>query len=126
MKISSKIALVLVIILLVIFVFNFFKKDTPHNSPQPQNKVNEEYVDTQHQSKIQIYITKEGEVFIQNEKIDLDSIPSRIEGLKNKFPDGEIIVYKGKDSPSKVVTKVVDLANAEKIINVVVAAKKEK
>ena len=76
-------------------------------------------------NKIIIGITKEGEVWIEGEKSDLNLIQSKIESLKNKFPDGNITVYKDKDSPSKIVAKVSDLVGADEIINVVTHATKE-
>ena len=76
-------------------------------------------------NKIIIGITKEGEVWIEGEKSDLNLIQSKIENLKNKFPDGNITVYKDKDSPSKIVAKVSDLVGADEIINVVTHATKE-
>ena len=74
--------------------------------------------------KIIIGITKDGEIWIDGEKSNLDLIQSRIEDLKNKFPDREIIVGKDKDSPSEIVIKVSDLVSPDEIINVVVNATK--
>ena len=76
-------------------------------------------------SKIIINITKEGEVWIEGEKIELDSIQSRAEDLKKKFPEGKLIVYQDKDSPSKIVTEVSDLVSADETRIVIVSATKE-
>ncbi len=76
-------------------------------------------------SIIAIRITKEGEIWIEGEKIDLYTIKSRMEDLKKKFPDGKIIVGKDKDSPSKIVTEVSNLVSPDEIRNVVVHVTKE-
>ncbi|MFC1841127.1 tetratricopeptide repeat protein, partial [Thermodesulfobacteriota bacterium] len=60
-------------------------------------------------SIIVISITKEGEIWIEGEKVELNTVKSRIEDLKNKFPAGKIIIGKDKDSPSEIVTEVSNL-----------------
>ena len=73
-----------------------------------------------------INLTKEGEIWIENEKVDLDSIKGRIEDFKNEYPDGNVIITCDKDLfNNKAIAEVIDQIRAAKVKDVVVAATKE-
>lgn len=128
----ASIAMLNIIVLIFLIIASCSKEEKAEKQHDMENKTVTDTSKTlpsaiEGKGNITIMISNEGEVFIQDKKTDLDSISiqSRIDDLKNKFPDGEIIIYKYRDSPSRIVTEVSDLVSADKIIDVVVHGTKE-
>ncbi len=76
--------------------------------------------------EITIDITKEGEICIQGEQFNLDSIQHKIDDFKNEYPDGRIVIGGDMDAHNtKIMKDVIDLARAANVKIVVVAVEKE-
>lgn len=73
-----------------------------------------------------IEMQKEGEIWIEGERVDITSIKSRIEDFKNKYPDGNVMISCDKDFYNKKATDaILEQVRAAKLKSVVVAASKE-
>lgn len=78
------------------------------------------------ENNIIIVIQKEGEIWVEGEKIDLTSILNRIEKFRNEHPEGNVIITCDKDNKNNMgVKEVLEQIRAAKIKSVVVAASKE-
>jgi biopolymer transport protein ExbD len=78
------------------------------------------------ESRFIINMQKEGEIWVEGEKVDLTAIKSRIEDFKNKYPEGNVIITCDKDFLNKkVIEEVLEQVRAAKVKSVVVAASKE-
>ena len=76
-------------------------------------------------NKIIIDMNKDGEIWIENKKVDLDSIKSRIEDFMNEYPDGNVIITCDKANLNNgAIAEVLEQLRVAKVKNVVVATEK--
>ncbi|MBN1973347.1 MAG: biopolymer transporter ExbD [Sedimentisphaerales bacterium] len=72
-----------------------------------------------------IDMKKDGEIWIENEKVDIDSIKSRIENFMNEYPDGNVIITCDKAHLNNgAISEVIEQLRVAKVKNVVVATEK--
>ena len=79
----------------------------------------------QEETNIVIGVTKDGQVWIEGQPIDMRSVRSRMERFKHENPDGNVVITADKDCLFGVAIEVLDQVRLAQIKNVVVAATKE-
>ncbi|MFC1494235.1 ExbD/TolR family protein [Thermodesulfobacteriota bacterium] len=122
-KYSKRSTAALIVTFIVIGLMFFIETGCAREEKSEQQTIPPVNVD---KSKIILDITKTGEILIQDEKIDLNSIQSRIKDFMNEYPDGDIIILSDKDPfNNKVVEEVLDQVRAAKVKNIVVATEKK-
>ncbi|WP_319380863.1 biopolymer transporter ExbD [Thiomicrorhabdus sp.] len=109
----------MVFILLVFFVVNTsFVKETGIEIQRPNAKSTE----TQEQANILIAVTREGEIWIDKQQVDLRALRGHIERLHAESPEGTAVVLADTHSQTGIVMQVVDQARLAGIAKVAVAA----
>jgi biopolymer transport protein ExbD len=81
--------------------------------------------ESKEETNIVIGVTKEGQVWIEGQPIDIRSVRSRMERFKHENPDGNVVITADKDSLFGDSIEVLDQVRLAQIKNVVVAATKE-
>ncbi len=69
-----------------------------------------------------IAVTKDGEVHIDNKKIDVEKLKVEIQRIKAETPEGSIVIQADRNSKAGVVMKVLDAAKGAGVKSVSVAA----
>ena len=109
----------MIFILLIFFlVTTTFVKESGVDVNRP---VESESKSKKEEAIIQIYVTKDGMVFIDEQAIDVRSVRSRMERFKYENPDGNVIITADKQSHFGVSVQVLDQVRLANITNVVVA-----
>jgi biopolymer transport protein ExbD len=109
----------MVFILLVFFVVNTsFVKETGVEIQRPSAKS----AVKQEQATILIAVNREGEIWIDKQRVDLRALRGHIERLHAESPEGSVVVLADSVSETGVVMQVVDQARLAGIAKVVVAA----
>ena len=79
----------------------------------------------QEQASLIISITKEGEVWIDNKRVDIRSIRSHIELLHAQNPEGTVIIMADKNALTGATVAVLDQVRLSGVSNVAIAASKK-
>ena len=79
----------------------------------------------QEQASLIISITKEGEVWIDNKRVDIRSIRSHIELLHAQNPEGTVIIMADKNALTGATIAVLDQVRLSGVSNVAIAASKK-
>jgi biopolymer transport protein ExbD len=109
----------MVFILLVFFVVNTsFVKETGVEIQRPSAKS----AVKQEQATILIAVNREGEIWIDKQRVDLRALRGHIERLHAESPEGSVVVLADSVSETGVVMQVVDQARLAGIAKVAVAA----
>lgn len=109
----------MVFILLVFFVVNTsFVKESGVEIQRPSAKS----AVKQEQATILIAVNREGEIWIDKQRVDLRALRGRIERLHAESPEGSVVVLADSESETGVVMQVVDQARLAGIAKVAVAA----
>ena len=109
----------MVFILLVFFVVNTsFVKETGVEIERPSARS----AVKQEQATILIAVSREGEVWIDKQRVDLRALRGHIERLHAESPEGSVVVLADSKSQTGVVMQVVDQARLAGIAKVAVAA----
>jgi biopolymer transport protein ExbD len=109
----------MVFILLVFFVVNTsFVKETGVEIERPSARS----AVKQEQATILIAVNREGEVWIDKQRVDLRALRGHIERLHAESPEGAVVVLADAESETGVVMQVVDQARLAGIAKVAVAA----
>jgi biopolymer transport protein ExbD len=112
----------MVFILLVFFVVNTsFVKETGVEIERPSAKS----AVKQEQANILIAVNREGEIWINKQRVDLRALRGHIERLHAESPEGSVVVLADSKSQTGVVMQVVDQARLAGIAKVAVAAKEQ-
>ena len=109
----------MVFILLVFFVVNTsFVKETGVEIQRPSAKS----AVKQEQATILIAVSREAEIWIDKQRVDLRALRGQIERLHAESPEGSVVVLADSESETGVVMQVVDRARLAGIAKVAVAA----
>ena len=109
----------MVFILLVFFVVNTsFVKETGVEIQRPSAKS----AVKQEQATILIAVNREGEIWIDKQRVDLRALRGQIERLHTESPEGSVVVLADSESETGVVMQVVDQARLAGVAKVAVAA----
>jgi biopolymer transport protein ExbD len=109
----------MVFILLVFFVINTsFVKETGVEIERPSAKS----ALKQEQAAILIAVNRQGEIWIDKQRVDLRVLRGHIERLHAESPEGSVVVLADSKSQTGVVMQVVDQARLAGIAKVAVAA----
>jgi biopolymer transport protein ExbD len=112
----------MVFILLVFFVVNTsFVKETGVEIERPSAKS----AVKQEQANILIAVNREGEIWINKQRVDLRALRGHIERLHAESPEGSLVVLADSKSQTGTVMQVVDQARLAGIAKVAVAAKEQ-
>ena len=112
----------MVFILLVFFVVNTsFVKETGVTIERPSAKS----AVKQDQANILIAVNREGEIWIDKQRVDLRALRGHIERLHAESPEGSVVVLADSKSQTGTVMQVVDQARLAGIAKVAVAARKQ-
>ena len=109
----------MVFILLIFFlVTSSFTKESgvEVDRPTAQTAVREE-----HASMI-IGVTDNGEIWIENEQIDIRSVRAYVENQQAQNPEGTIIILADKDARTGITVEVLDQVRLAGVTNVSIAA----
>ena len=109
----------MVFIMLVFFVVNTsFVKETGVEIQRPSAKS----AVKQEQATILIAVSREAEIWIDKQRVDLRALRGHIERLHAESPEGSVVVLADSESETGVVMQVVDQARLAGIAKVAVAA----
>ena len=109
----------LVFILLVFFVVNTsFVKEAGVEIERPSAKT----AVTQEQATILVAVTRDGEDWIDKQRVDIRALRGHIERLHAESPEGSAVVLADAAAPAGIVMQVVDQARLAGIAKVAVAA----
>ncbi|NVJ50045.1 MAG: biopolymer transporter ExbD [Gammaproteobacteria bacterium] len=76
-------------------------------------------------ANIFIAVTKPGEVYIDNKKVEIEKLKLEVQRLKNEAPEGSIVIQADRDSKAGVVMKVLDAVKGAGVSRVSVAATRQ-
>ena len=111
-----------VFILLIFFlVTSSFTKESgiDVDRPSAQSPAREE------QGSMIIAVSKEGEVWIDNNKIELNAVRSHVERAHAQNPEGTIIILADQNSRTGITVEVLDQVRLAGVTNVSIAASNE-
>lgn len=112
----------MVFILLIFFVVNSsFVKETGVEVDRPTAQTAER----QDQAGILIAITKDGEVWIEQQQVDVRAVRGHVERLHAESPEASALILADKRSETGLVMQVLDQARLAGIARVAVAASEE-
>jgi len=112
----------MVFILLIFFLVTAsFTKESGINVDRPtaQTAVRQE------QGNIIIGINEKGEVWIDNQNVDIRSVRAHIERLHAQNPEGTVIILADKSSRTGIAVEVLDQVRLAGVSNVAIAAAKK-
>ena len=95
------------------------------NRPRIQDWPQRKPGDKADPSRIIILITKEGEIWIENQQFDIASMVSRMERFHKEYPDGFVLIAGSSDTPLGKTIEVLDKVKMTGVKNVSVAIAKE-
>ena len=111
----------MVFILLIFFAVNAnFVKQTGVEIERPSAKT----AVTEAKANILIAVTEQGEIWIDQKKVDLRRVRSIVERLHAENPEGSVVILSDKNSRAGLVVEVLDQARLAGVSNVAVAAAK--
>lgn len=112
----------MVFILLIFFVVNSsFVKETGVEVDRPTAQTAER----QDQAGILIAVTKDGEVWIEQQQVDVRAVRGHVERLHAESPEASVLILADKRSETGLVMQVLDQARLAGIARVAVAASEE-
>lgn len=112
----------MVFILLIFFMVTAsFTKESgiEVDRPSAQSTIRQE------QASLIISINKEGEIWIDNNKVDIRSIRAHIEQLHAQNPEGTVIIMADKNALTGATVDVLDQVRLSGVSNVAIAASKK-
>lgn len=112
----------MVFILLIFFLVTAsFTKESgiDVNRPQAQTAVRQE------QGNLIIAIDKNGEIWIDNQHVDIRTIRAHVEQLQAQNPEGTVIILADKDARTGATVEVMDQVRLAGVTNVAIAAQKK-
>lgn len=77
---------------------------------------------TQEQANIMIAVTKNGEVWVDRQRVDPRSVRGHVERLHAENPEGAVVILADDESQTGLVIEVLDQARLAGVDNVAVAA----
>lgn len=109
----------MVFILLIFFAVNSsFVKESGVEIERPSAKS----AVAQDQANIMIAVTREGQIWIDKQRVDPRSIRGHVERLHAENPEGSVVIMADEASKTGLVIEVLDQARLAGVPNVAVAA----
>lgn len=112
----------MVFILLIFFLVTAsFTKESGIDVDRPtaQTAVREE------QGSIIIGVTKDGEIWLDNQNIELRAVRAHVEHLHTQNPEGTVIILADKNAKTGLTVEVLDQVRLAGVTNVSIAASNE-
>ena len=109
----------MVFILLIFFVVtsSFVKESGIEvNRPTAQS------AERQERGNIIISVTKNGEIWIDRRRVDVDALRANVERLHAENPEGSVIIASDRDARTEVLVQALDQARLAGVANVSIAA----
>lgn len=109
----------MVFILLIFFVVtsSFVKESGIEvNRPTAQS------AERQERGNIIISVTKNGEIWVDRRKVDVDALRANVERLHAENPEGAVIIASDRDARTGVLVQALDQARLAGVANVSIAA----
>lgn len=125
-KITTAAIFMLIVTGFIFFTLTGFAKEEQSNIPTPR-EINRPTTDTVRKDdpNIIIRVTTEGELWIEDQQIDIGSIPSRMERFKKEYPDGNVVIYGNQEAPLGLAIGTYDEVRASGIDNVFISLAKD-
>ena len=79
----------------------------------------------QEQGSLIIAINNKGEIWVDNQQIDIRSVRAHIEQLHAQNPEGTVIIMADKDTRTGITVNVLDQVRLAGVANVAIAAAKK-
>lgn len=109
----------MVFILLIFFAVNAsFVKEAGVEIERPSARS----AVTQEQANIMIAVTKNGEVWVDRQRVDPRSVRGHVERLHAENPEGAVVILADDESQTGLVIEVLDQSRLAGVENVAVAA----
>ncbi len=109
----------MVFILLVFFAVNAnFVKESGVEVERPSAKS----AVSQDQANILIAVTQQGQIWIDQQRVDVRSVRGHVERMHAENPEGSVVIMADEASETGIVIQVLDQARLAGIENVAVAA----
>ena len=109
----------MVFILLIFFVVtSSFVKESGIEVSRPTAQSAER----QERGNIIISVTKNGEIWIDRRKVDINALRANVERLHAENPEGSVIVASDRDARTEVLVQALDQARLAGVANVSIAA----
>lgn len=109
----------MVFILLIFFAVNSsFVKEAGVEIERPSAKS----AVAQDQANIMIAVTREGQIWIDKQRVDPRSVRGHVERLHAENPEGSVVIMADEASKTGLVIEVLDQARLAGVANVAVAA----
>ena len=109
----------MVFILLIFFVVtSSFVKESGIEVSRPTAQTAER----QERGNIIISVTKNGEIWIDRRKVDVNALRANVERLHAENPEGSVIIASDRDARTEVLVQALDQARLAGVANVSIAA----
>src|SRR5690554_3905955 len=112
---------VVFIMLIFFIVTSSFIKESGIEVKRPQA----DSAAAQEQGNILIAVTAEGQVWLDKQVVDVRSVRSHVERMRQEQPEGVVVVQADQDARTGLVVQVMDQARLAGVFDVVLAASTE-
>lgn len=79
----------------------------------------------QERGNLIIAVSREGEIWIDNQPVDIRAVRAHVERLHAQNPEGTVIITADKDSRSGLMVEVMDQIRLAGVANIAIAAMRE-
>ncbi len=112
----------IVFLLLIFFLLTSqFVVQTGVKVKLPASKMNEQSIPT----KMIVSLTEEGKVYVGSEEVELNSLPVKLDELKNQANEEHLIIRADKSVNIDLVIKVIDAAKSVDVNSFTIETEKE-
>lgn len=113
----------LIDMIFIILIFFIVTASFVKESGVDVNRPNAKSAVPQERANIMISVTKDGEVWIDRQKVDPRVVRSHVARLRAEHPEGSVVVLADEESRTGLVVQVVDQARLAGAENVAVATR---
>jgi biopolymer transport protein ExbD len=113
----------LIDMIFIILIFFIVTASFVKESGVDVNRPNAKSAVPQERANIMISVTRDGEVWIDKQKVDPRVVRSHVARLRAEHPEGSVVVLADEDSRTGLVVQVVDQARLAGAANVAVATR---
>jgi len=112
----------IVFLLLIFFLLTSqFVVQTGVKVKLPASKMNEQSIPT----KMIVSLTEDGKVYVGAEEVDINSLPVKLDELKNQINEEHLIIRADKSVNIDLVIKVIDAAKSVNVDSFTIETEKE-
>jgi biopolymer transport protein ExbD len=113
----------LVDMIFIILIFFIVTSSYVKEAGVDVNRPNAKTAVQQERANIMIAVTKEGEVWLDRQKVDPRVVRSHVARMHAEHPEGSVVVLADEESRTGLVVQVVDQARLAGVSNVAVATR---